>query len=186
MPLDPDIKQRAQGPNFAALTTLMPDGQPQTQVMWVDADDEHVLINTELGRQKQRNVERDPRVTVTIIDRDDPYSYARRTMVNASIDWWRRIGRHERLVQAAPEPVRRAGRDPADAAEDRAVLHQALALLTRKERAVVVLRFYDDLTEEQTARELGVAVGTVKSTCHRALRKLRDGVGQQREMEGTA
>ena len=118
--------------------------------------------------------------------RDDPYSYARRTMVNASIDWWRRIGRHERLVQAAPEPVRRAGRDPADAAEDRAVLHQALALLTRKERAVVVLRFYDDLTEEQTARELGVAVGTVKSTCHRALRKLRDGVGQQREMEGTA
>jgi RNA polymerase sigma-70 factor (sigma-E family) len=118
--------------------------------------------------------------------REDPYAYARRTMVNASIDWWRRIGRHERLVQAAPEPERRAGRDPADAAGDRAVLHQALALLTRKERAVVVLRFYDDLTEEQTARELGVALGTVKSTCHRALRKIRDGVAQQREMEGTA
>jgi len=76
MPLDPDIKQRAQGPNFAALSTLMPDGHPQTQVMWVDADDEHLLINTEIGRQKQRNVERDPRVTVAIIDRENPYSYA--------------------------------------------------------------------------------------------------------------
>ena len=47
-----------------------------TQVMWVDADDEHVLINTEIGRQKLKNVDRDPRVTVTVIDSADPYHYA--------------------------------------------------------------------------------------------------------------
>lgn len=74
--IDDTVKQLAQQPNFAALSTLMPDGQPQTQVMWVDADDDHVLINTELGRQKWRNVERDPRVTVTVIDRENPYHYA--------------------------------------------------------------------------------------------------------------
>ena len=45
MSLDPDLKAIAQGKNFAALTTLMPDGQPQTQIMWVGADDDHVLIN---------------------------------------------------------------------------------------------------------------------------------------------
>ena len=73
--IDDTVKQLAQQPNFAALTTLMPDGQPQTQVMWVDADDTHVLINTEVERQKWRNVERDPRVTVTVIDRENPYHY---------------------------------------------------------------------------------------------------------------
>ncbi|MDQ3384999.1 MAG: PPOX class F420-dependent oxidoreductase [Actinomycetota bacterium] len=74
--IDETVKQLAQQPNFAALTTLMPDGQPQTQVMWVDADDTHILINTELERQKWRNVERDPRVTVTVIERKNPYHYA--------------------------------------------------------------------------------------------------------------
>lgn len=73
--IDETFKQLAQQPNFAALTTLMPDGQPQTQVMWVDADDSHILINTEVDRQKWRNVERDPRVTVTVIDRENPYHY---------------------------------------------------------------------------------------------------------------
>jgi len=58
-----------------AFTTLRPDGQPVTQVMWVDADDDHVLINTEKHRRKFRNVQQDPRVTVTIWDRSDPYRY---------------------------------------------------------------------------------------------------------------
>jgi PPOX class probable F420-dependent enzyme len=74
--LDDTAKALAQGKNFAAFTTLLPGGQPQTQVMWVDADDEHVLINTEVHRQKFKNIERDPRVTVTIIDADNPYHYA--------------------------------------------------------------------------------------------------------------
>lgn len=74
--IDDAIKKLAQEPNFAALTTLLPDGMPMTHVMWVDADDEHVLINTEVHRQKFKNVERDPRVAVTIINRDNPYQYA--------------------------------------------------------------------------------------------------------------
>lgn len=64
-----------QGANYAALTTLFADGQPQTQVMWVGCDDDHVLINTEVHRAKFANVERDPRVSVMIWDRENPYSY---------------------------------------------------------------------------------------------------------------
>ena len=66
----------ARGKNFAAFTTLLPGGQPMTHVMWVDCDDEHILINTETHRTKFANVGRDPRVTVTIIDRSNPYRYA--------------------------------------------------------------------------------------------------------------
>lgn len=75
MALDPILRDLAQAKNFAALSTLLPDGQPQTQLMWVDADDDHLIINTETGRQKFRNVERDPRVTVTVFDSDNPYRY---------------------------------------------------------------------------------------------------------------
>jgi PPOX class probable F420-dependent enzyme len=74
--LDETAKALAQGKNFAAFTTLLPSGQPMTHVMWVDADDEHVLINTETGRQKFRNVSNDPRVTVSIWDSANPYRYA--------------------------------------------------------------------------------------------------------------
>ncbi|WP_426573218.1 PPOX class F420-dependent oxidoreductase [Aquihabitans sp. McL0605] len=75
MTLDADLKTIATGKNFAALTTLMADGQPQTQIMWVHADDEHLLINTELHRQKYKNTQRDPRVTVTVFDGANPYRY---------------------------------------------------------------------------------------------------------------
>ncbi|MEO6987904.1 MAG: PPOX class F420-dependent oxidoreductase [Aquihabitans sp.] len=75
MALDSDLRSFASEPNFAALTTLMPDGQPQTQLMWVHASDDQVLINTEVGRQKFRNVQADPRVTVTVFDRENPYRY---------------------------------------------------------------------------------------------------------------
>ena len=71
----PMVLELARGQNFAALTTLLSNGHPQTQVMWVDADDQHLLINTEVHRQKFRNVERDPRVTVTIWDKEDPYRF---------------------------------------------------------------------------------------------------------------
>lgn len=76
MPLPPKVHELATGRNFAALTTLFEDGSPQTQVMWVDADDEHILINTELHRAKFRNVERDPRVSVMVWDHESPYRYA--------------------------------------------------------------------------------------------------------------
>lgn len=76
MPLDPTVRALAtEGKNFAALTTLRNDGQPSTHVMWVDADDDHVLVNTEVHRLKYRHVTRDPRVTVTIWDASNPYRF---------------------------------------------------------------------------------------------------------------
>lgn len=74
--VEPAVRDLATGPNFATISVLLSSGHPMTHVMWVDADDDHVLINTEVHRAKFRAVERDPRVTVTIWERDDPYSYA--------------------------------------------------------------------------------------------------------------
>ena len=75
MAIDADLKTLATGKNFAALTTLLPSGQPQTQIMWVDADDEHVLINTEVHRRKFKNLSADPRVTITVFNGENPYQY---------------------------------------------------------------------------------------------------------------
>ena len=74
--VDPAVRDLAQAPNFATLSVILRSGRPMTHVMWVDADDDHVLINTEVHRAKFRAVQRDPRVTVTIWQRDDPYTYA--------------------------------------------------------------------------------------------------------------
>jgi PPOX class probable F420-dependent enzyme len=60
---------------FASLTTIMPDGSPQTTPVWCDSDGEHVIFNSAKGRQKDRNVRRDPRVAMAIIDPDNPYRY---------------------------------------------------------------------------------------------------------------
>jgi PPOX class probable F420-dependent enzyme len=60
---------------FASLTTLMPDGSPQTTPVWVDVDGDHVVFNSAKGRQKDRNVRRDPRVALAIIDPENPYRY---------------------------------------------------------------------------------------------------------------
>jgi PPOX class probable F420-dependent enzyme len=75
MALDPDLKALASAKNFAALTTLGPDGMPSTHVMWVHADDDHLLINTEVHRQKYKNVARDSRVALTVWDAENPYRY---------------------------------------------------------------------------------------------------------------
>ena len=74
--LNPTVRELAQAPNFATLSVILRSGRPMTHVMWVDADEDHLLINTEAHRAKFRAVERDPRVTVTIWQRDDPYTYA--------------------------------------------------------------------------------------------------------------
>jgi PPOX class probable F420-dependent enzyme len=60
---------------FASLTTIMPDGSPQTTPVWCDTDGEHVIFNSAKGRQKDRNVRRDPRIAMAIIDPDNPYRY---------------------------------------------------------------------------------------------------------------
>jgi RNA polymerase sigma-70 factor (sigma-E family) len=105
------------------------------------------------------------------IRRDDPTGYARRVLVNAKTDTWRRR-RHERLVEDVGES-RYPAADVADVVAYRAEIVAALRGLTARERAVVVLRYYADLSEADTAAELGVSRGTVKSTASRALAKLR-------------
>ena len=60
---------------FASLGTLMPDGRPQVTPVWCDVEDDLVLINSAKGRQKDRNLRRDPRVSLAIIDPDNPYRY---------------------------------------------------------------------------------------------------------------
>ncbi|MBI3477580.1 MAG: PPOX class F420-dependent oxidoreductase [Acidobacteria bacterium] len=60
---------------FASLATLMPDGRPQVTPVWVDFDGEHVIFNSAKGRQKDRNVRRDARVALAVIDPDNPYRY---------------------------------------------------------------------------------------------------------------
>ena len=74
--LQPEIKALATGKNFAALTVLPKSGHPMTHVMWIDADDEHLLINTELGRAKATAMDNDPRVTVAVWNAENPYNYA--------------------------------------------------------------------------------------------------------------
>jgi PPOX class probable F420-dependent enzyme len=74
--IDPKVRELCQAKNFATLTTLFADGTPQTNVMWVDCDDDHILINTEVHRAKAKNIAADPRVTVMVWDLANPYSYA--------------------------------------------------------------------------------------------------------------
>jgi PPOX class probable F420-dependent enzyme len=66
----------AQGKNLATVVTLMPDGQPQALLTWVDSDDEYLLVNTEPQRQRARNLRRDPRITVLIHSDSDPWDWS--------------------------------------------------------------------------------------------------------------
>jgi PPOX class probable F420-dependent enzyme len=70
------VKELFQAPNFAYLATLMPDGSPQVSPVWVDLDGDHILVNTAEGRQKPKNVRRDPRVAIAIAAHDNQYSSA--------------------------------------------------------------------------------------------------------------
>ncbi|HEX6870095.1 MAG TPA: SigE family RNA polymerase sigma factor [Micromonosporaceae bacterium] len=101
---------------------------------------------------------------------DSVDAYARRVLVTTATSWWRRRWHGERPVDVLPE---RAGADRFDQYLDRAELWQHVRALPVRQRAVLVLRFYEDLTEAETAQVLGVAVGTVKSQCARALAALR-------------
>lgn len=101
----------------------------------------------------------------------DPEAYVRRCIVNANTDWWRRRTWREQPRPLIPDHPQGTDMTAQHAARD--VVLRALARLSVRERAVLALRFYLDLTELQIARELGIAPGTVKSTVARALAKLR-------------
>lgn len=103
-------------------------------------------------------------------DADDPASYVRRIMLNCHLKTLRRRWNGERPTATLPEV---AGVDAHAASEIRTSLETALATLPPRQRAVVVLRYFSDLTEVQTAAELGCSVGTVKSQASRAMVTLR-------------
>jgi PPOX class probable F420-dependent enzyme len=73
--LTPEQRALLEAPNFAHFVTLMKDGSPQVTPVWVDFDGEYVLINTAEGRQKPRNLARDNRVALSVIDQKNPYKY---------------------------------------------------------------------------------------------------------------
>lgn len=104
---------------------------------------------------------------------DDPEGYVRRAMVNRSISVWRKLGR-ERVTDRLPQD------SYLDPERDEALLG-ALRRLPPRQRAVIALRYYDDLTEAQTAAVLGCSTGTVKSQASDAMAKLRGLLGEKSE-----
>lgn len=99
----------------------------------------------------------------------DPEPYVRRVLYNENVSWWRRR-RHGREYPVAEHRDR-----PHQAYDDdvRLTLEAALGRLTEKQRTVLVLRYHEDLTEEQVAAALGIGVGTVKSNTRQALARIR-------------
>jgi len=106
-----------------------------------------------------------------IARQDAPEAYVRRVLVSTFLTWNRRRWRGERPVAALPD--RCDPRDEFAAADLREGVSAALRALPRRQRAVVVLRYLDDLSEAQTAAVLGCSVGTVKSQAAKALATLR-------------
>jgi RNA polymerase sigma-70 factor (sigma-E family) len=109
-----------------------------------------------------------------------PEAYARTILARDNISWWRRRGR-EVVVEAPPEP---AAINATAASERRMLVTDALNHLTAKQRAILVLRFYEDLSVPQTAQELGISEGTVKSQTHAALARLRAQAPELAELLG--
>jgi RNA polymerase sigma-70 factor (sigma-E family) len=101
---------------------------------------------------------------------DDHEGYVRRVLVTTYATWWRRRWRGEVPHDVLPDL---AADDAWAGVDARAALAGALDRLPRRMRAVVVLRFHEDMTEAAVAAALGVSVGTVKSQCAKALAKLR-------------
>jgi RNA polymerase sigma-70 factor (sigma-E family) len=122
-----------------------------------DAED---LVQTTLIRV----VPRWPRIA------ERPEAYVRKVMTRECISRWRSRRWREAYVATVPETL--AAAQPVDGA--RVILQRALMQLPPRQRAVIVLRYYEDLTERQTAQQLGIAVGTVKSQARDGLARLRE------------
>ena len=102
-------------------------------------------------------------------------AYVRRVMVNTAASRWR-SGRHEQATAVLPD----AGHDGGvESATTQVVLWQRISELPPRMRATLVLRYYEDLTEAETAREMGCSVGAVKSQTHHALKRLRSSLGDE-------
>lgn len=111
-----------------------------------------------------------------------PDAYARRAMYRVQIRWWQRRARERQagpLLAGAAHVEDQTGR-----VEMRMVIERALRQITPMQRAVLVLRFYEDLSEADTASTLRCSVGTVKSQTHKALRALRQAAPDLAELVG--
>lgn len=114
------------------------------------------------------------------ISSEDPEGYVRRILANAHIDWWRRKPWREEPTADLPDV---AGPDSSAAYEVRHAVLQALSALSRRQRAVVVLRYFEDMSETEIATALGCSPGTVKSAASRAMARLRDDAGLRAQRE---
>ncbi len=103
------------------------------------------------------------------IRHEDPEGYVRKVLANTHASWWRRKWRGEAATEVLPE----SAYDGQAGVDERLALAVALRGLPPRQRAVIVLRFYEDLTEAATAAVLDCSVGTVKSQTSKALAKLR-------------
>ncbi|MDO5676698.1 MAG: sigma-70 family RNA polymerase sigma factor [Propionibacteriaceae bacterium] len=104
----------------------------------------------------------------------DPFPYVRRILVNSAYDAWRRKARLKEVFGLTREPTGTRVDEQPELAHDAARrLDDLMRPLAPRERAVITLRYLSDLTEADTARELGMALGTVKSTHANALKKMR-------------
>jgi RNA polymerase sigma-70 factor (sigma-E family) len=103
-----------------------------------------------------------------VVDGGNPEAYVRKVMINQRTSWWRR-DRSAKVVALLERPVG----DGTERTDDRLLLAPALAALPVRQRAIVVLRFYEDYSVSATAEALGCSEGTVKSQTHDALRRLR-------------
>jgi RNA polymerase sigma-70 factor (sigma-E family) len=153
---------RERGEHFMRLAVLLA-GSP------VDAED---LLQASLVRLYQAW----PRLDVTDAA---PDAYLRKILVNIRRSWWRSRWRPESPVAAVPEVAdpARGGSDLADRYALGALVRAALAALPRQQRAVLVLRYFEDLPEASIAEILGCSAGTVKTHAHRGLRALRASLG---------
>jgi len=110
--------------------------------------------------------------------RGEPEAYVRKIMINLNTDWWRRRSSFEQVVDTTADDASLVpADDPFAAYELRDELWDALRGLPPKMRAALVLRYFEDLTEAQTAHLLGCSIGTVKSQCSRGLERLRAAYG---------
>lgn len=109
-----------------------------------------------------------------------PDAYVRRILYHDSVSWWRKL-RRERLTDTLPET---ADPDPTDTWVTSRQVHEVLQQMPARQRAVLILRYFEDLTEAQTAEVMEISVGTVKSQAHRGFVRMRQLLGEQGEGPG--
>lgn len=103
-------------------------------------------------------------------DKDDPGAYVKRAIVHANINRWRRVRSRELPTETLPDI---GIADGSSSFADQDAVRRALAALPPRQRAVLVLRYLDDMSEQEAANVLGCSVGTIKSQTHKGLTKLR-------------